>query len=126
MGAEVLEEGLALQDLGRRTFHDLDAGATPEKFYFTVWDDKVAADINAAMGRRVSLHYNEKVGLPTTCFGETRHWVTGITVVPEISISPGVTVPAPPINGAATAPPPSAPVPAAPPAPPVQPPATTQ
>jgi hypothetical protein len=37
--------------------------------------------------------------LPTTCFGETRHWVNGITVVPEIPISPGVMVPVPPANG---------------------------
>ncbi len=73
-------------------------GTTPEKFLFTVWDDKVAADINAAMGRRVSLHYNEKVGLPTSCFGETRHWVNGITVVPEIQLAPGVAVPAPPLT----------------------------
>ena len=114
-------------------------GATPEKFYFTVWDDKVAAEINAAMGRRVSLHYDEKVGLPTTCFGETRHWVNGVTVVPEIPISPGVMVPVPPANGAvapapqapASAPatlPPSAPAaaPAPPPAPPQAPPAITK
>jgi len=114
-------------------------GATPEKFYFTVWDDKVAAEINAAMGRRVSLHYDEKVGLPTTCFGETRHWVNGITVVPEIPISPGVWVPVPPANGAvapapqapASAPatlPPSAPAaaPAPPPAAPQAPPAITK
>ena len=88
-------------------------GATPEKFYFTVWDEKVAADINAAMGRRVSLHYDEKVGLPTSCFGDTRHWVNGISVVPEIPISPGVMVPVPPTNEAAA---PKAP-PAAPEAP---------
>lgn len=92
-------------------------GATPEKFYFTVWDDKVAADINAAMGRRVSLHYNEKVGLPTTCFGETRHWVNGITVVPEIPISPGVMVPVPPANGANAAAAPAVPMAPAPPPP---------
>jgi hypothetical protein len=82
-----------------------------------VWDDKVATDINAAMGRRVSLHYNEKVGLPTTCFGETRHWVTGITVVPEIPISPGVMVPVPPANGGSPAAVPAAPTPAPPPPP---------
>jgi hypothetical protein len=29
------------------------------------------------MGKRVTLHYEEKVGLPTSCFGETRHYVTG-------------------------------------------------
>src|SRR5512147_1236146 len=38
-------------------------GTTPEKFLFTVWDDKVVEEINKAMGRRVSLHYEQKVGL---------------------------------------------------------------
>ncbi len=56
-------------------------GAVPEKFYFTVWDESVADQVNAAMGQRVTLHYEEKVGLPTACFGETRHWVTRVTVV---------------------------------------------
>ncbi len=70
-------------------------GTTPEKFLFTVWDDKVVAEINAAMGRRVSLHYEQKIGLPTTCFGETRCWVNGVTVVNEIPIAPGVMVPVP-------------------------------
>jgi hypothetical protein len=72
-------------------------GAAQEKFFFTVWDEDVARQINAAMGRRVSLHYDEKVGLPTTCFGETRHWVNRVTIVPEIQLSPGVTVPVPPL-----------------------------
>lgn len=93
-------------------------GATPEKFYFTVWDDKVAADINAAMGRRVSLHYDEKVGLPTSCFGETRHWVNGLTVVQEIPIAPGVMMPVPPAHSTNPAAVPSAPAPAPMPAPP--------
>ncbi len=30
------------------------------------------------MGKRVSLHYNEKVGLPGSCFGETGYWVDGV------------------------------------------------
>jgi hypothetical protein len=76
-------------------------GAAQEKFFFTVWDDGVARQINAAMGKRVSLHYDEKVGLPTSCFGETRHWVDKVTVVQDIPLAPGITVP--------TTPPPSAP-----------------
>src|SRR5262245_35607468 len=36
-------------------------GATPEKFYFTVRDDAVAERLSKAMGKRVSLHYEEKV-----------------------------------------------------------------
>ncbi|HEU0201960.1 MAG TPA: hypothetical protein VFR86_16205 [Burkholderiaceae bacterium] len=71
-------------------------GAAQEKFYFTVWDDDVARQINKVMGRRVSLHYEEKVGLPTTCFGDTRHWVIGISVVPEIPLAPGINMPVPP------------------------------
>ena len=70
-------------------------GATPEKFYFTVRDDAVAQRINPVMGKRVTLHYEERVGLPTSCFGETRHFVTRVTVVDEMQLVPGVTVPAP-------------------------------
>jgi hypothetical protein len=70
-------------------------GTTQEKFYFTVWDDAVADDLNKVMGKRVSLHYEEKVGLPTSCFGETRHYVTGVTAVDEIPLAPGIVVPTP-------------------------------
>jgi len=70
-------------------------GSTSEKFAFTVRDRAVTDEINKVMGRRVTLHYEEKVGLPTSCFGETRHYVTGVTLVEEIPLAPGVVVPAP-------------------------------
>ncbi|MBL8310951.1 MAG: hypothetical protein JNL19_11055 [Burkholderiales bacterium] len=54
-------------------------GAVPEKFFFTVWDDNVASAINRSIGKRVSLHYEEKVGLPTSCFGETRYYIRKVT-----------------------------------------------
>ena len=76
-------------------------GAIPEKFYFTVWDDAVAGEVNKIMGKRVSLHYQEKVGLPTSCFGETRHYVTRVTAVEEIPLGPGIVVPTPPAPPAA-------------------------
>lgn len=63
-----------------------------EKFAFTVRDDLVAAELTKVMGKRVTLHYEEKVGLPTSCFGETRHYVTRVTVASDISLSPGVVV----------------------------------
>ena len=71
-------------------------GTTTEKFHFTVWDDDVAAQLNKVMGKRVSLHYEEKRGIPTSCFGETRHFVTKVTVVDEIPLAPGIVVPAQP------------------------------
>lgn len=71
----------------------LPGSATVEKFQFTVRDDAVAAELAKVMGKRVTLHYEEKVGLPTTCFGETRHYVTAVTETSDISLSPGVVVP---------------------------------
>ncbi len=79
-------------------------GSSVEKFYFTVHDDAVARKLSAAMGKRVSLHYEEKVGLPTSCFGETRYFVTGFAETTEIPIGSGVVVPNPP-PVAPTAPP---------------------
>jgi hypothetical protein len=73
-------------------------GSTTEKFFFTVQDDAAAQDINRLMGRRVTLHYEQKVGLPTTCFGETRYYVTKVTPVEEIPLAPGVVVPTPSIT----------------------------
>jgi hypothetical protein len=56
-------------------------GATPEKFLFTVRDDAVVAQLNAAMGKRVLLNYEQHKGLPTSCFGETEYFVTGMKEV---------------------------------------------
>jgi len=78
-------------------------GTTPEKFLFTIRDDAVAAEVTRAMGKRVSLHYEEKVGLPGSCFGDTRYYVSGIAVAEEIPLSPGVVVTAPSASAAASA-----------------------
>lgn len=51
------------------------AGTLPEKFEFTVPDDAVAARLNALMGKRVTLVYEQHRGVPTTCFGDTEYFV---------------------------------------------------
>src|SRR5438094_2515714 len=56
-------------------------GTMSEKFYFTVRDDSVAARINQAMGKRVTLTYQQHMGIPTSCFGETQYFVAGVKVV---------------------------------------------
>jgi hypothetical protein len=68
-------------------------GSTVEKFTFTVRDDAVAQLVSSKMGRRVSLHYEEKVGLPTSCFGETRYFVNKVVETPDIPLGPGVVLP---------------------------------
>ncbi len=87
-------------------------GTAPEKFEFTVRGDDVAASINAAVGKRVALSYEQHKGLPGTCFGDTDYFVTGVKVVEEAP-PPAMTPLSPPVvrpPDAAPAPP-AAPVP---------------
>jgi hypothetical protein len=56
-------------------------GASPEKFFFTVRSAETVAQVNAAMGKRVTLIYEQHKGLPTSCFGETQYFVTGMKEV---------------------------------------------
>ncbi len=56
-------------------------GAAPEKFLFSVRDDAVAAQINRSVGQRVALTYEQHIGLPTTCFGDTEYFITQVRVV---------------------------------------------
>lgn len=58
-------------------------GTTPEKFYFTVSDDEVARQINATMGQKVALSYDQHVGVPTTLFGETQYFVKAVRRVED-------------------------------------------
>ena len=56
-------------------------GAAPEKFLFTVRDEAIAQKISAAAGTRVTLNYEQHKGLPTSCFGDTDYFVTGVTEI---------------------------------------------
>jgi hypothetical protein len=78
--------------------------ATVEKFAFTVRDDATAAELTLAMGKRVTLHYEQKVGLPTSCFGDTRYFVTKVSVSNDLSLGPGVVVQTVPAAAAASGP----------------------
>lgn len=56
-------------------------GTQAEKFFFTVRDKNVAKKIDASVGQRVRLIYEEHRGVPGTCFGETSHFVTDVKLL---------------------------------------------
>ncbi|MGH8694440.1 MAG: hypothetical protein ACREVM_09475 [Burkholderiales bacterium] len=58
-------------------------GTVAEKFYFSVRDDGVAQKINQSLGQRVTLTYQEHIGVPTTCFAETRYFVGDVRVIED-------------------------------------------
>ena len=55
-------------------------GTAPVLWEFTIWDDKVAAQLSEVMGKRVILHYKEYRYIPTTCFGETAYFVDKVEI----------------------------------------------
>jgi hypothetical protein len=48
-----------------------------------VRDPKVAKLINETVGKRVRLTYEQHVGVPTSCFGDTQYYVNHVQVVDE-------------------------------------------
>lgn len=59
-------------------------GAIPEKFEFTVRDERVVDAINTQAGNRVVLHYKQHKFIPTSCFGETEYFVDNVRGVTEM------------------------------------------
>ena len=69
-------------------------GTVAEKFPFTVKDDAIARKINDSIGARVALTYDQHIGIPTTCFGETGYFVSSVKMVDEPGFLPGGRIPA--------------------------------
>jgi hypothetical protein len=60
-------------------------GSLSQIFTFSVRSDSVAQAISDAMAKgqvRIELQYDQHVGVPTRCFGETEYFVTGVRVGP--------------------------------------------
>jgi hypothetical protein len=57
-------------------------GVAPVLWNFTVRDKAVADQLNTLLGKRVVLHYEEHRGIPTTCYGDTNHFVSRVQVIP--------------------------------------------
>jgi hypothetical protein len=53
-------------------------GTAPVIFDFSVRDSNVVRAIEETSGSRVVLDYDQHVGVPTNCFGETEYFVTGV------------------------------------------------
>ena len=56
-------------------------GAIPDKFLFSVRDEKVADRINKFAGKRVALVYEQHKGLPTSCFGDTEYFIVDVKAI---------------------------------------------
>ena len=58
-------------------------GVAPVLFDFSVRSDSIAKEITKLEGKQVTLTYSEHKGVPSSCFGETGHFVSGVSGVPK-------------------------------------------
>ncbi len=61
-------------------------GTQAEKFFFTVRNAAVAKRINETVGKRVRLIYEEHIGIPTNCFGESSYFVQDVQLLDKPQI----------------------------------------
>lgn len=62
-------------------------GTQAEKFFFTVRDARIAKRINETVGKRVRLIYEEHIGIPTSCFGESNYFVQDVQLLNKDSFT---------------------------------------
>lgn len=113
------------------------AGVSPQIWQFTVRNHEFGEKLEKLVGERVQLHYTEHVGVPSSCFGDTRYYVDRVTVIdangnptalPPTAVSATPTSVAPAAAPAGATAPASATAPAVAPVippPPAEPPAST-
>jgi len=64
---------------GELAMVNLPGSVTPQIFHFTVRNDSIAHLLQQHLGKQVSITYEEHRGIPTSCFGETSHFVTNVS-----------------------------------------------
>jgi hypothetical protein len=56
-------------------------GMAPQIWNFTVRDEALAEQLSRAVGQSLRLHYQEHLGVPTSCFGDTGYYVESFEVI---------------------------------------------
>jgi hypothetical protein len=54
-----------------------------EKFLFSVRDDALAKQMGDAIGKRVEIDYDQHIGIPTNCFGETEYFAKSLKLMTD-------------------------------------------
>ena len=64
------------------------------KFLFTVRDADIAKQLISDIGQHVTVHYEQRKWIPTSCFGDTEYFVTSVRA--EMPAQPQPPTPQPP------------------------------
>lgn len=63
-------------------YTDIARGFRSDSFNFTVRNDSIARLLESMSGKRVAVQYDQHNLVPTSCFGDTEYFVTGVREIP--------------------------------------------
>ena len=64
-------------------YTDIAKGFRSDSFTFTVRSDSLAHFIEKQSGKKVAVHYEQHIKVPSSCFGDTEYFVTKVDTLPE-------------------------------------------
>ncbi len=64
-------------------YTDIAKGFRSDSFSFTVRSDSLAKVVESLSGKRVTIHYEQHIKVPSSCFGDTEYFVTQVQPIPE-------------------------------------------
>lgn len=64
-------------------YTDIAKGFRSDSFNFSVRNDSVAKKLEQLSGKRVAVTYDQHTLVPTSCFGDTQYFVSGVRELPE-------------------------------------------
>jgi len=64
-------------------YTDIAKGFRSDSFNFSVRNDSIAREFERLSGKRVAVTYDQHTLVPTSCFGDTEYFVSGVRELPE-------------------------------------------
>ena len=64
-------------------YTDIAKGFRSDSFNFSVRNDSIAKQLEKLSGKRVAVTYDQHTLVPTSCFGDTEYFVSGVRELPE-------------------------------------------
>lgn len=64
-------------------YTDIAKGFRSDSFNFSIRDDSLAKVVEGLSGKRVAVQYDQHNLVPTSCFGDTEYFVSGVRPLPE-------------------------------------------
>jgi len=80
---KISRKGFVCKTWEATLYTDIAKGFRSDSFSFTVRSDSLAHAIEKLSGKRVSVHYEQHIGVPSSCFGDTEYFVSRVETIPE-------------------------------------------